>query len=325
MNSLAIVVHGGCGSYDLSNPIELANYNAKQAALPAIVRSGWDALVAGRSAVDVVELVINLLETVPCFNAGIGAALGSEKQVELDASIMRGDTLDCGAVASLRAIPRAISVARSVMEASPHVMLVSEGANAFAQSQGFATIPEEQFVTDYQLYWWDKSANKSDASQPQDGSQLHSTVGAVVRDSSGVIVAGTSTGGLTRKMPGRVGDTPIIGAGTYADSQYGGASATGIGEQIIRSMLTRSAIDEIRYHGASADSAVRSAIANLARFKDGAGGIILIDKLGKVAVCTNESHMPHGYMYTGLPAPVIAMSCDGSDLKSANRSSFKLT
>jgi L-asparaginase / beta-aspartyl-peptidase len=326
MNSMAIVVHGGCGSYNLANPVELANYNAKQAALPAIVKSGWEALLAGKSAIDVVELVINQLEAAPCFNAGIGAALGSQKQVELDASIMRGDTLDCGAVASLRAIPTTISVARAIMEHSPHVMLAGDGANAFAESLGFVRIPEEQFITDYQLYWWDKTApeNKQEGSIEPDG-KIYSTVGAVVRDATGLIVAGTSTGGLTRKLPGRVGDTPIIGAGTYADSLYAGASATGIGEQIIRSMLTRSAIDEIRYNGANASAAVRSAIAGLSKFKDGAGGIILIDKNGEIGICTNETHMPHGYMHSGLAEPVVAMTCDGSDLASADRSAFKLT
>lgn len=301
----ALIIHGGCGSYDMSNELEAKNYAEKKAALQRIIDAGWKQLASGTPALDVVESTINLLEDAPCFNAGIGGALDCEKRVSLDASIMRGDTLQAGAVAKLRSIPHAISVARKVMEQTQHVLLVDEGANRFAELQGFHKIKDEEFITEFQLHWWNKSSTPNPNSNTNKG-----TVGCVARDTSGLIVAGTSTGGMSRNLYGRVGDSAIIGAGTYADNTLGGASATGYGEQILRSGLTRHALDLMHYENLDAMTACTEAIRKMGELKNGLGGIILIDPAGNIGFACNDNALPSAYRTSDMDAAKITMEID---------------
>ena len=299
--NLAFIIHGGCGSFDMSIDIEKESYKKKRMGLEAAIEPAWKMLLDGGSALDVVEYAVNLLEDDPWFNAGIGGALDVDKRVSLDASIMRGDTLDAGAVAKIRGIPHTVSVARKVMEESFHVFLVEAGANSFAQKQGFKTLPDEQFVTDYQLYWW----NKHKRPNPNTN---RGTVGAVALDKDGLIVSATSTGGMSRNSTGRVGDTPIIGAGTFADNRFGGASATGYGEPMLRMGLTRTAVDFIRFEQLSAMEASQRAIEEISSLPLGIAGVVMVDKDGQVGYACNDECLPLAYMKTGLDKPIVDLA-----------------
>lgn len=302
MFSYSLIIHGGSWSYDLNDPMEKQHLQEQQEGLKKIIAEGWDLLTSGLSAIDVVEKTINMLEMNPAFNAGIGAAIGMHGQIELDASIMDGRTLACGAVASLVQIPNAISVARTVMDKTRNVFLVGRGANVFAKKHGFTILPKKSFYTPYQRHWLKKVKEQKPISQEVKVS--HGTVGVVAMDKLGALAAGTSTGGMTGKLLGRVGDSPFIGAGTYADSAAGAASATGYGEQIIKVGLTKFAIDLIRFKGYSAQKACEEAVYILSKLKDGLGGLILIDNKGKIGMYGNEN-LPRAYMSTEMKEPVV--------------------
>lgn len=306
--TFSLIIHGGSASYDLKDPIEAANHNEQEQALARIIESGWKRLARGDRSIDVVEYVINLLEETPCFNSGIGAAIGAERQVELDASIMVGDTLQCGAAAGIRGVPHAISVARAVMEKTNHVMLVGDGLDSFISGLGFERLRDEDFYTAYQQRLWDMY--QDDEAVPQHGGK--GTVGAVARDSKGSISAGTSTGGMTMKMRGRVGDSPLIGSGTYADSRYGGVSCTGYGEQIIKVGMARTAIHLIK-DGYTSQEACDQCIDELGQLKQGLGGMIAIDATGRVGACGNERFLPVAFMTSQQIEPVVEF--DISSLK----------
>lgn len=303
----ALIIHGGCGTYDLNEPLEYEHQQQQRTALGRIIAEGWHLLTQGMAAIDAAEKVANLLEDDPAFNAGIGAAIGSEMQIELDASIMDGRDLRCGAVAGLLCIPRAASVARRVMDHTGHVFLCAQGADAFAAAQGFHKIPAEQFYTPYQLHWWRKIKAWREAAR----AQAKGTIGVVAMDQDGNVAAATSTGGMSCKMPGRVGDSSIIGAGTYAENGVGGASATGYGEQIIKVALTKTALDMIRYQGCSAQAACEHAIRTLSKLKDGLAGIILIDNTAEIGAWCNETYLPRAFMSARMREPVVAFEMTG--------------
>lgn len=302
----SIIIHGGCGPWNKEIPIELKYYNEKKKQLDLIIRKGWELLHSGASALDVAEKTINLLEDAPCFNAGIGACLDINKKVHLDASIMRGDTLAGGGIAELKNIPNAISVARKVMDETVHVLLVGEGANKFAKQKGFKTVEDEVFHTELQLYKLEKAKNKLEATT-NTKEYVKGTVGCVVRDSTGLIVAGTSTGGNGLALQGRVGDSPIIGAGTYADNMLGGVSCTGYGEQIIRINMAKSSLDLMHYSNLTPMEACQKIIAKLGGLKDGLGGIIMINPQGDVGYACNDSVLPCAYMTSEITEPKIIM------------------
>lgn len=297
--TFSLIIHGGSASYDLNDPFEAANHKEQEQAMARIIESGWKRLARGDRSVDVVEYVINLLEEAPCFNSGIGAAIGAEKQIELDSSVMLGDTLQCGAAAGIRGVPHAISVARAIMEKTKHVMLTGDGLDNFISTLGFERLRDEDFYTSYQLRLWDLY---------QEGEVLNhgakGTVGAVARDMNGSITAGTSTGGMTMKMRGRVGDSPLIGAGTYADSRYGGVSCTGYGEQIIKIGMARTAIHLIK-DGYTSLEACEQCIDELGQLKQGLGGMISIDANGRIGACGNERFLPIAYMSSNQQEPVV--------------------
>lgn len=299
----AIIIHGGCGTYDLNFDLDAAHLAEQEKAMAPIIEKGWAALTSGADALDVAEQLVNLLELSPHFNAGIGGAIGEDGIVSLDASIMHGDSLAAGAVAGLVGFPRAVSAAKGVMQKSPHVMLIGDGANEFAGSLGLEKIDPREFHTPYQLHWWNKLTSFSVEAGPSKG-----TVGAVVRDSSGTIVAATSTGGMTRKLKGRVGDSPIIGAGTYADSLVGGVSCTGYGEQILRAGLAKTVLDLVEFRNLPIGEASREAISRMGRLPKGLGGLIAIDAKGEIAFAGNESHMSRAYMSDRMNAPKVELS-----------------
>jgi len=302
-NKYGLIIHGGCGTHDPKDKREEAHLNDQLDALRPIINHGWELLEEGKSAVTVVEETIKLLEDNPSFNAGRGAAIGTSGQVELDACIMDGKTLSCGAVTGIEGYRNPISIARLVMEKTKHVFLMGNGANEFAAAMKQKKFPREYFYTPHQEYWL------AQIRKQEKDTRYKGTVGVAVRDKKGNLAAGTSTGGMSNKMKGRVGDSPLVGAGTCADNRYGAVSATGYGEQIIKTGLTRLALSFVRFEKMTMQEAVVAAIADMGTLKDGLGGLIGIDALGNFGAYTNEVYMPHAYMGSSLASPFIRAQC----------------
>ena len=249
---------------------------------------GLAVLDRGGTALDGVETAVRSLEDDPAFNAGRGAVLNADGVVELDACVMTGDLL-IGAVGCVRTVANPISLARLVMERTRHVFLVGTGAEEFAAAQGIPSVEPQRLITARQLARW-KSSEGPAIGEARDGG----TVGAAAVDAAGTLAAATSTGGIFRKMPGRVGDTPVIGSGTYAEAGRGAASATGVGEDIIRAMLTRAAL-ELAGDGAPAMAAARQAIEHLAAKTSGTAGVILVTRGGEVGLAFNTPRMSYAF------------------------------
>lgn len=266
----SIIVHGGAGPIkDDSLPARLEG--CKDAAL-----AGWEILQRGGSALDAVEAAVVVLEDNPLFNAGTGSTLNSLGRVEMDAAIMEGRSLRAGAVAAVSGIKNPIKLARRVMEDGRHVLLAGDGASLFARQIGFPECDPNSLVVEREKKRWESK---------------HGTVGCVAFDAKGELAVATSTGGIFDKLPGRIGDSPLIGCGTYADD-YGAASCTGHGEAIIRVLLAKRAVEFLK-EGNAAQIAAELAVATLEDERIGAtGGIILIDRWGKVGYARNTTHMP---------------------------------
>jgi L-asparaginase / beta-aspartyl-peptidase len=265
----SIIVHGGAG------PIRDDSLSARLEGCKAAALAGWKILDQGGSATDAAETAVVVLEDNPLFNAGIGSTLNRLGKVEMDAAIMEGQSLRAGSVAAVSRIKNPIKLARRIMEDGRHVMLVGEGALLFARQIGFPECPSESLIVDHRRKSWQDK---------------HGTVGCVAVDSDGQLAVATSTGGIFDKLPGRVGDSPLIGCGTYADG-YGAASCTGDGEAIIRVVLAKSAVDMLKA-GADPQTAVEEAVALLAARTGSSVGLILIDSQGKIAYARNTTHMP---------------------------------
>ena len=285
-----IIVHGGAGA----NASEAGEYRqgVRSAAL-----AGWRALAAGGGALDAVESAVRALEDDPRFNAGRGSVLNRDGAIEVDASIMEGDRLQCGAVAALSRIANPVTVARRVLESRRHVLLVGEGALAFARSVGIAECDPASLVTDRQRT---RHAELARQPVPSDGG----TVGAVALDRNGTIAAATSTGGTSGKSPGRVGDSALIGCGTYADSSVGGVSCTGDGEAIVRVVLGHRALQYLK-DADDPDYAAKVAVDLLVDEGGGQGGLILIDWRGRVGFATSTRLMPVAIMAPTLDEPRV--------------------
>ncbi|ACS33916.1 isoaspartyl peptidase/L-asparaginase family protein [Thermococcus gammatolerans] len=301
---VAIIVHGGAGTIRKEERIPKVIEGVRAAVL-----AGWRELKRG-SALDAVEEAVKALEDNPIFNAGTGSVLTLDGRVEMDAAIMRGKTLEAGAVAGIWGVKNPISVARKVMEKTDHVLLIGDGAVKFARLLGFE---EYDPITEERLKQWEelrkkliekgetrhwKKLNELIKEYPE---VLRSTVGAVAFDGEEV-VAGTSTGGVFLKMFGRVGDTPIIGGGTYAN-EVAGASCTGLGEVAIKLALAKSATDLVRL-GLDAQSASDAAISLATKYfgKD-TMGIIMVDARGNVGFAKNTKHMSYAFMKDGMDEP----------------------
>jgi len=268
------MVHGGAGAVkDDSLPARLAGCKAA-------AQAGWAILQKRGVAVDAAEAAVVALENDPLFNAGTGSTLNSAAKIEMDAAIMEGRSLRAGAVAAVSGIKNPIQLARRVMDDGRHVMLAAEGALLFAREKGVSECSMESLIVASERKRWESK---------------HGTVGCVAFDSRGHLAAATSTGGIFNKLPGRVGDSPLIGCGTYADD-YGAASCTGDGEAIIRVLLARSAVSYLQ-EGSEPMKAARLAMIDLEDDRiRGAGGIILIDRFGKLGYACNTTHMPVCYI-----------------------------
>lgn len=264
----ALIVHGGAGRLPAQRRVA-ALIGCRTAA-----EAGWRVLEGGGSALDAVETAVAALENHPSFNAGTGAALNAEGEVQLDASIMDGARLAAGAVAHVQDVRNPISLARRVLEDGRHVLLVSDGASRFAAQLGLPRCANHALITPAQQQAW---------------REQHGTVGCVALDRAGRLAAGTSTGGRMGALPGRVGDSPLIGCGTYA-SEAGGVSCTGIGEDIIRVTLAKTAVDYLAA-GESAPAAAQRAMALFAGRTGSEAGLIVIDRHGRIGHAHNCQSM----------------------------------
>lgn len=285
---VAIAIHAGAGTIKREElaPEAEAEIRAK---LEQAVRAGHTVLALGGTSLDAVRAAINLLENSPLFNAGKGAVFNAEGVNELDASIMDGATLNAGAVAAVRRIRNPIDLALRVMTHSRHVMLIGAGAEQFAAEQGFEFVEPEYFHTEHrwQQLQEKKAAEKAMAFSPD---AWYSTVGAVALDKRGNLAAGTSTGGLTNKRWGRVGDTPVIGAGNYADNARCAVSATGTGEYFIRYVVAHSICSRVGA-GEDIESAAGALIHETLKAAGGDGGVIAMDPGGNIAMPHNTPGM----------------------------------
>ncbi len=287
----ALIVHGGAGA-DPSQAQEFRD-GVRAAAL-----AGWRVLAADGAALDAVEAAVRTLEDDPRFNAGRGSALTRDGTIETDASIMEGDRLQCGAVAALPGVvANPITVARKVLESRRHVLLVGDGALAFSRAAGIPECDPASLVTDRQRKRHAELARKPIL--PGGG-----TVGAVALDRNGRLAAATSTGGTPGKLPGRVGDSALIGCGTYADSSLGGVSCTGDGEAIIRVVLGHRALRYLK-DADDPDYAAKVAVDLLVEEGGGQGGLILIDWRGRPGYATSTRLMPVAIMSPTLDAPRV--------------------
>jgi beta-aspartyl-peptidase (threonine type) len=300
LKTCRLVIHGGAGTINrgqMSPELE-RQYGEK---LLEALDTGYAILRRNGTSLDAVEHVIRILEDSPLFNAGKGAVFTHEGTNELDASIMDGKTLKAGSVAAVRHIKNPISLARLVMEQSPHVMLTGDGAEAFANAHGVELVQPEYFFT--QKRWdqlqqakreEDSSARRSRVSDTTD--RKHGTVGCVALDRMGNLAAGTSTGGTTNKRFGRVGDSPIIGAGTYANNATCAVSATGTGEYFIRSVVAHDISALMEYRGMTLARAADMVVMEKLPKMGGDGGIIAIDNKGNIAMPFNTTGMYRAYI-----------------------------
>ena len=287
---VAIALHGGAGTIErgaMSEELE-ATYRAF---LDDAITRGYEELREGRSGLDVVVSVIQMMEDSPLFNAGRGAVYTWEGTHELDASIMHGDNLDAGAVAGVSTVKSPIALARAVMEDSPHVMLAGAGAEAFALERGFDPVPAEYFATERRRQALEAYKANEQAGLKPEADHKFGTVGVVVLDQTGNLVAGTSTGGMTGKRWGRIGDSPVIGAGTYADNRGCAVSATGHGEYFIRHTVARDICARMQFGGVTLEEAASTVVMEELVAAVGEGGIVAVDPAGSVALVFNTPGM----------------------------------
>lgn len=293
-NKYAIVIHGGAGVMDRSKMSETAR-KEYISVLDKALQKGDSILAIGGKCIDAVEQTIIILENSPLFNAGKGAVLTSEGTAELDASVMLGNTLSAGAISAVRDIKNPIMAARLVMEKSEHVMLNGKGASQFAKENGLEIVDNSYFVTEKRKKSLIELQKKE---REQNTNDKHGTVGCVALDIFGNIAAGTSTGGMMNKKYGRIGDSPIIGAGTYANNLTGGFSCTGHGEYFIRLGFARDISALIEYKNLSLADACKAEIQKLTTL-GGTGGVIGLDTKGNVSMEFNTSGMFRGYKKSG--------------------------
>jgi len=289
-----LVIHGGAGV--VANDVTPEREKAVRASLQRALDAGYAELKVGKAALDAVTAVITVLEDDPLFNAGKGAVFNHAGKNELDAAIMDGATLAAGSVANVHRVKNPILLARAVMEKSPHVMLVGDGAEEFARSAGIELVDAKYFYTESR---WQQlqSALKEEREKTASPTKAphHGTVGAVALDAQGHLAAGTSTGGMTNKRYGRVGDSPIIGAGTYANAKCA-VSATGWGEFYIRANAAHDICARVEYKGESVAQAAKDVVMDVVPKLGGDGGVIALDADGNFATPFNTEGMYRGWV-----------------------------
>lgn len=279
-----IVIHGGAGNI-LPEHFSKELENQYHQKMDEALKTGYDILEKGGSAIDAVTAAIKVLEDSPLFNAGKGSVYNIKGQIEMDASIMEGKELKAGSVAGVRRIKNPIEAAKLIMEQTPHVLMIGEGAENLWVSKGYELVDTSYFYDEKKFQQWKDHQ-----------SQKHGTVGAVALDKNGNLAAGTSTGGMMNKLPGRVGDSPIIGAGTYANNTTCAISCTGHGEYFIRYAVAHTIHAKMLYQNKSLKQAAHEVLFNELLPVKGTGGVIGIDKNGNVMMDFNTTGMYRGFM-----------------------------
>ena len=304
----SLMLHGGAGTLDNVRDHKTAVRYLE--ALRRILEHGREIMKLGGSALQTVEACASLLEDDPVFNAGCGSVLNEYGKVEMDAAIMDGRDLSAGAVAAVQNIANPVQLARLVMTKSEHVMLIGEGAMRFADHCGVVRAPENYFITQERLEQFKQAQLQHKIMLDHDNSdrdseeQKYGTIGAVARDKLGNLAAATSTGGIVNKRLGRVGDSPLIGAGVYADNDTCAVSATGYGEDFMRTVLSKTISDYVYMQEMNAEQAVQAGMDYFERKLNGRGGVIVIDKQGNCASGFSTKKMIHGWIEHGGKAMV---------------------
>ncbi|SPA37078.1 L-asparaginase [Cupriavidus taiwanensis] len=312
MQAAVIAIHGGAGTITRA-AMDAVREREYIEALQHVLQAGQRILADGGSALDAVTEAVRLLEECPLFNAGKGAVLTHAGTYELDAAVMDGTTLDAGAVACVTRLRNPVLAARAVLEHSEHVLFAGAGAEAFAQAQGLELVAPDYYFTQARHEQWQRARGNAgmalldhDAAalaaqakpEPIDPDNKFGTVGAVARDSGGNLAAATSTGGVTNKQVGRVGDTPVIGAGCYADD-VAAVSATGTGEMFIRTVAAYDVSAQMRYAGLSLEESARRVVMEKLQAIQGRGGLIAVDRAGNVTLPFNTEGMYRGFARVG--------------------------
>jgi L-asparaginase / beta-aspartyl-peptidase len=298
----SIIVHGG--AWDIPD----STLDDHRNGIANAVSAGWNVLLRRGSALDAVEAAIHVMEDDPTFDAGRGSFVNMAGQIELDASIMDGKTLRAGAVGAVRNILHPITLARAVMEKSEHVLLVSDGAMRFAREQNIPFCGADDLLTGREFERWKEIQTRPAYSGKEafaGTTNQRDTVGCVALDDDGNVASGTSTGGTPNKYPGRVGDSPIIGCGTYAVNSVGGVSTTGWGEAIIKVVLAKSIIDAIDMLKMNPDDAAQHGISILHSRVEGYGGVIVLTREGKFGIAYNTPRMARAYMSDTMKEPAV--------------------
>ncbi len=284
-DNFVLVAHSGAGDYSKMTPQVI---DARRDGMLKAIRAGYAILARGGASLDAVEATIRVMEDSGLYDAGRGAYYTQEGVPEMDAAIMDGRTLQAGSVAALKHIANPIHLARLVMEKTPHVLLVADGAEEFAKSQGIELVSPYYFYTERE---WKRFQDAEKKKKAGDG---HGTVGVVALDQAGNLAAGTSTGGTVLKMPGRVGDSPIIGAGTYANNDSCAVSATGTGEYFMRNVVASDICARVRYLHVSLEQAANDVVMKELVAQHGDGGVIALDRQGNFATPFNTTGMMTG-------------------------------
>ena len=285
----AMIIHGGAGGMTQAAMSD-EQQEQYRSALRTALEDGYSVLQDGGSALDAVEAAITTMESDTLFNSARGAVLTSENTVELDAAIMDGKTRNAGALTGVKTVKHPIRLARTIMTESKHVMMAQEGAETFAEENGLEMVENDYFIVENRRSGSGEGASGVDASE----TEKFGTVGAVALDQDGNLAAGTSTGGISNKRFGRVGDSPIIGAGTYASNESVAVSATGQGEYYIRSVAAHNVAARVRFGDASLQSAARAAVEEAEQL-GGVGGVIVLDPNGDMAMPFTTSGMFRAY------------------------------
>ena len=288
-----LAIHGGAGTIGRAR-MTARRERDYRAALAAALQAGYAVLAGGGTSLDAVVAAVIVLEDTPLFNAGRGAVFNAAGEHELDAAVMEGASRRAGAVTGVQRVKNPVLAARAVMERTPHVLLAGAGADRFARAAGLQMVPAKYYSTPARAV----ALARARADAAATAADRHGTVGAVAVDRAGNLAAATSTGGFTNKMAGRVGDTPLVGAGTYADNAACAVSATGSGEHYIRAVLAHDVAARMRYLGEPLGVAARRSLAGVAKL-GGDGGLIAVDRAGRVAMPFNSEGMYRGCARNG--------------------------
>lgn len=292
MKTISLALHGGAGTL-IKGAMTAEKESEYKAALKTALNTGYAVIEKGGTALDAVETTVKSLEDCPLFNAGKGSVFTAAGTHEMDASIMDGKTLDAGAVSLINGIKNPVSLARQVMEKTEHVFMAGEGALQFALQEGFEILPPDYFYDEFRYQQWQeiKGTDKIQLDHTLNKDQKFGTVGAVALDSFGYLAAATSTGGMTNKKYGRVGDSPMIGAGNYANNNTCAVSCTGSGEYFIRGVVAYDVSCLMEYKGLSLQEAAHEVIMKRVLKIGGDGGLVAVDAQGNIAMPFNTEGM----------------------------------